>query len=1118
MVWELGTIAVEMKVIWGISGKEQLELQPQQVKHNENLRQTGIQGEKMPIRRCFDLGGQTQKLRIRGFPIAMAAAVSVALLGCQGEGQKMVSLEEAKNITTQFGSQSFTPPPRTVADILEILNEEKAGDLSKVEALRAEADRPNPSTTDPVDLWRLYRKRGLAAVLLGRYKQGLEDIENALAQVRKTGRNDIEADQPNPRGELRSLATANRDIGNFAKALHYSREEEKLTSKTEKTGRLISVYSNHAHFLANMGLLDEAESALDKAAPHVLDSFDWRSSQEWAPITRSQVPLSEGRILSLRGQYPAALEKFQEVENIIRRDMEEGADKETSQVTKGIRLSDARHSILLRAVSKQAGTLRFMGRIVEAEALARSAIRISLKHFGRYSHRTTDAVTELLEILARQGRYDDSRTLADEVLRTFDKMGAGKDTFIYGRIIRLKADSLVAEGKGAQALPLYDEIAGRFDSEFVDRLRKESMEWAVARLQGGQASRIIDTLNGILEDRTRIYGAGHVRTAEAAGLLAVALAGTSDDSGAAARFKAAVPILVGAPDNAVRSFILENYIAFLSRISGTTTESASGVNAADAAFGVADVLRWGNVSRALSANAARAAVQDPALADLVRRKQDAEHQIEAFYGLLNNALSGDPGAKVAAGLRTKIANLESARNALDREIRAGFPDYADLINPPPPTVAGVQTTLRDGEALVTYLVTYYVGSDRTFAWAVPKSGAPIFTSLDIGRNRLDTVVAELRTALDPGAVATLGDIPAFDVAAAHDLYAKLLQPLEAGWKGAKSLLIVANGALGQLPFSLLPTKPVSLKKDSDQLFDSYRSVPWLARTHGVTVLPSVASLKALRGTRVALKNRRPFVGFGDPFFNKRQQLAARKESANVQLASRGVAFRSAPQTRSIDSAEIERLPRLPDTRTEIEQIARVMKADSNRDIYLGERANEETVKSLDLTPYKVISFATHGLVPGDLNGLNQPALALSSPKVTGGKGDGLLTMGEILALKLNADWVVLSACNTASAEGAGAEAVSGLGRAFFYAGARSLLVSNWPVNSGATTELMTHLFSLQARNPGLSRAEALRETRLHMIEKGTGRLGSKAAFSYAHPIFWAPFTLVGDGGGARSGS
>ena len=183
---------------------------------------------------------------------------------------------------------------------------------------------------------------------------------------------------------------------------------------------------------------------------------------------------------------------------------------------------------------------------------------------------------------------------------------------------------------------------------------------------------------------------------------------------------------------------------------------------------------------------------------------------------------------------------------------------------------------------------------------------------------------------------------------------------------------------------------------------------------------------------------------------------------------------------------------------------------------MGERASEEAVKSLDLTPYKVISFATHGLVPGDLNGLTQPALALSSPKVTGGKDDGLLTMGEILGLKLDADWAVLSACNTAAADGRGAEAVSGLGRAFFYAGARALLVSNWPVHSAATAHLMTDLFKRQATDPTLARAEALRRTRLGMIEGGVNTIGGKAVFSYAHPIFWAPFTLVGDGGGAAA--
>ncbi len=146
-----------------------------------------------------------------------------------------------------------------------------------------------------------------------------------------------------------------------------------------------------------------------------------------------------------------------------------------------------------------------------------------------------------------------------------------------------------------------------------------------------------------------------------------------------------------------------------------------------------------------------------------------------------------------------------------------------------------------------------------------------------------------------------------------------------------------------------------------------------------------------------------------------------------------------------------------------------------QDVFLGSEASEQNVRTKDLSPYKVISFATHGLIPGDLNGLNQPALALSSPEVTGEKeNDGLLTMGEVLGLKLNADWVVLSACNTASGEGQGAEAVSGLGRAFFYAGSRSLLVSNWPVHSAATTELMTTLFSRQANDNTINRAEALR--------------------------------------------
>ena len=119
-------------------------------------------------------------------------------------------------------------------------------------------------------------------------------------------------------------------------------------------------------------------------------------------------------------------------------------------------------------------------------------------------------------------------------------------------------------------------------------------------------------------------------------------------------------------------------------------------------------------------------------------------------------------------------------------------------------------------------------------------------------------------------------------------------------------------------------------------------------------------------------------------------------------------------------------------------MANALDVDPAKALYLGRDANEQNVETMDLSHYRIVAFATHGLVPGDLDGLTQPALALTAPDVAGVKGDGLLTMEKILALKLDADWVVLSACNTAAGAGAGAEAASGLGSAFFYAGTRAL--------------------------------------------------------------------------------
>ncbi len=385
---------------------------------------------------------------------------------------------------------------------------------------------------------------------------------------------------------------------------------------------------------------------------------------------------------------------------------------------------------------------------------------------------------------------------------------------------------------------------------------------------------------------------------------------------------------------------------------------------------------------------------------------------------------------------------------------------------------------------------------------------------------IETKVRKLREALEPQA-AMISDIPPFDLALAHELYALLLQPVESGWKGSKNLVVVTNGALGLLPLSLLPTQPATVSQDDDPLFVGYRNVPWLARTHAVTTVPSAAALRTLRQLPPGKPGRGELVAFGDPLFSTDQQAEAQIEAAKVRVAQvsdnvmRGVPLkrRSSPKLEGVDSAEIAQLPRLPDTSEELKSIALALQADPSKVLYLGKDATEGAVKTMNLSGFKVLAFATHGLVPGELNGLTQPALALSSPAVTGEEGDGLLTMEEIFGLKLDADWVVLSACNTGTGAGAGAEAASGLGRAFFYAGTRALLVTNWSVHSQSARELVTDLFKRQADNPKLPRSEALRQAMMALMD-GPGYLNAegKTEFAYAHPLFWAPYTIIGDGG------
>jgi CHAT domain-containing protein/tetratricopeptide (TPR) repeat protein len=1065
----------------------------------------------------------------------VAVGLAVASCGSASSPRPALSLDEAKRITAQIQSQ--TPvPPRSIADITAILDQQKP-DPARAEAYRMAANAIPTAGADAAALTHFYFDRGIAAGELGRTPQLVADLRQAAALGRQAG---IPIDRI-----LQNLAAAEPLIGNAASALRVLREWQAVIppniygERLGNTSLFAIVYAAAGDFAAASSQLDAAKqqlAAAPTAARRVWPTF----AEDWTSV----VEKAEATVLAARGRFAEA--------EMVERDGIANISKAIEKYEDLIRANPSpfpREQIERARDVMQLELSRILiaeGRVLDAEIEIRRLLLSLLHRRGRDAPETAAAVVVLAVVLEHEGRYREAERLGRAAVAIDEALGAGAGSWALAVARGVVAETEVAQGRWSEALTTYEAIEQLLgdDARGQEKFVRGNLARAVAYINLHQPDAAIAILRRVAERTENAFGPTNAITAEAHGMLGAALAETGQREAAFAEFKAAVPVLLrnareatddsdtNAARDRRRQVIFEAYIGALADAQGTPLAAGLGDIAA-VSFPIADAIRGRSVQRALTASSARAAASDPALADLVRREQDARTQVATLQSDLTTALAAplDQQDQAALGtLRTTIDALRGARAALREEIERKFPDYVNLIDPRPATIAATQAALRPGEALIAT----YVGETRSFVWAVPATGTPVFAAVAMDRSAVAKVVAGLRQALEPVAT-TLGDIPAFDIAAAHRLYRAFLQPVEAGWRGAKNLLVVPHGPLGQLPFAVLVTEAATLQPDRDgtALFANYRTVPFLARSAAITQLPSVAALTAMRAAPPRASSRKPFIGFGDPWFSPAEAAEAARDAAApllpanatpgpaTLLATRGVRLvrRAAPATETASSAGLAQLPRLPDTADEVRSIAVALAADPVRDVFTGREANERRVRTMDLADRKVVMFATHGLVPGDLDGLTQPALALSSPAVADGlpspgMGDGLLTLDKVLTLKLNADWVVLSACNTATGDGAGAEAVSGLGRAFFYAGTRAILVSNWPVETNSARALTTDLFRRQALDPALSRAEALRAAEMALVD-GPGivdPLTKTPLFSYAHPIFWAPFSLVGDGG------
>lgn len=445
----------------------------------------------------------------------------------------------------------------------------------------------------------------------------------------------------------------------------------------------------------------------------------------------------------------------------------------------------------------------------------------------------------------------------------------------------------------------------------------------------------------------------------------------------------------------------------------------------------------------------------------------------------------------ATALKEEIRNLETEYQDVEAAIRKSSPRYAALTHPEPLKLAEIQDRVLDEDSL---LLEYSMGETRSFLWAVGKKSVGAFVLP--GREKIEAAVAEVsdlltaRSAVKRMETAAERDkrIAAADAAlpdAARRLSEMVLAPAAAALEG-KRLVLAPDGALQRLPFAMLPA-PGS-------------SEPIVA-AHEVVVLPSASALAALRSeTAGRAPAPKMLAVFADPVFDAADPRAGHA----VASAAASTAATSTDSTRILqhlaapgeaESATLK-IPRLPFTAQEADQILRVARGGQDWRAE-GFAANRAAAISGQLSQYRYIHFATHGVLDTEHPSLS--ALVLSQIDESRKPQDGFLRVNDIYNMRLSADLVVLSACQTGLGKEIRGEGLMGLSRAFLYAGAPRVVVSLWNVNDRATAALMADLYRGMLRG-GMTPSVALRAAQLELRKQKR----------WESPYYWAAFVQYGE--------
>lgn len=507
--------------------------------------------------------------------------------------------------------------------------------------------------------------------------------------------------------------------------------------------------------------------------------------------------------------------------------------------------------------------------------------------------------------------------------------------------------------------------------------------------------------------------------------------------------------------------------------------------------------------------------------DISEKETELTNKISSTYKQMDVAFEKKNTERYKE-LETDLASLKKEQDSFIATLRKNYPEYASVMYPQPVYVENIP--LKQDEVIIEYEVTEpYTKFFVLNGIATPSARndkAQIVASGDIKITRKD-LVAMVKKFREPFEDVSLIQDGKFSAKLGKELYDLLLKSVLTAKdektgkpiipKSAK-IIIAPDEILGILPFeSLVISLPEQIQMPVSKGVPTPLGVKYVGDEYDITYYQSATALTAQRTLKKWKETEKSLLVLADPIFSladsrvrgtelaraTRDEYQLKTMGAVVKQMGVGGARRGTSASKEIaKEGEAITFPRLDKTSVLAQSLAKKVFAGEPVENLTGVSASEQKIKGLDLSKYKYLVFATHGILDNTVPYIKEPALVLNQLG-TDEENDGFLTMSEVMGLKLNADVVALTACQTGLGRNVSGEGVMGLGRAFQYAGAKSVLVSLWSVAEESTTMLVEKFF--QYLKEGKTKREAVRLARADVRRSG-----------YEHPFFWSPFILIGD--------